>query len=189
MNGDDEVVVPKILGFSAAVLATAFILALPSLFKAKPANGVEPIRFGADPVLGLSTAELVDQPPKPRRAEPSLPEPIPVIIPVIAAQPPPAGALSTGEQDSQEGAKTVRAGPTGGVSGKGKPPGQTDDELVDEPAAPVEVEDEDGDGEETEDEDEDEEDDDDDDEGDEAVRGTGGEGRAVEEDGEEGEDD
>lgn len=181
--------VPKILGFSAAILATAFILALPSLFEAKPANGVEPITFGADPVLGLAAAEPVDEPARPGRREPLLPEPIPVIIPVIAAAPPTSGAYTTGGQTTQEGTKTVPAWPSGGLSGKGKPPQPEDDEPVREPNPPAPVDDgdegEDDDGDESGDDDDDGEDDGED----EAVSGTESEGRSVGDDGDEGEDD
>jgi len=53
-------VIPKILGLSAAILAVAFILALPSAFEGEPASEVMPIRFGPPPVQGLGVAREVD---------------------------------------------------------------------------------------------------------------------------------
>jgi hypothetical protein len=53
-------VIPKILGLSAAILAVAFILALPSVFDGEPAGEVMPIRFGPPPVQGLGVARVVD---------------------------------------------------------------------------------------------------------------------------------
>jgi hypothetical protein len=53
-------VIPKILGLSAAILAVAFILALPGAFDGEPASEVMPIRIGPPPVQGLGVAREVD---------------------------------------------------------------------------------------------------------------------------------
>jgi hypothetical protein len=53
-------VIPKILGLSAAILAVAFILVLPSAFSGEPASEVMPIRFGPAPVQRLADATRVE---------------------------------------------------------------------------------------------------------------------------------
>lgn len=50
---------PKLLGGTASLLAAAFVLALPSMFKVEPADEVEPIRFGPPPVAKLAQAVRV----------------------------------------------------------------------------------------------------------------------------------
>jgi hypothetical protein len=73
---------PKLLGGGAALLAVAFILALPSIFVGEPADDVEPISFGPPPVARLAEAAQVTA-PAPIPLEPGLPEPSP-IAPVVA---------------------------------------------------------------------------------------------------------
>lgn len=64
---------PKLLGGGASLLATVFILALPSVFKGEPADEVEPIRFGPPPVAKLAQAVQVIDP------RPAFPPPPPAI--------------------------------------------------------------------------------------------------------------
>jgi hypothetical protein len=53
---------PKLLGGTVSLLAAAFILALPSMFKGEPADEVEPIKFGPPPVARLAQAVQVVAP-------------------------------------------------------------------------------------------------------------------------------
>jgi hypothetical protein len=50
---------PKLLGGTVSLLAAAFVLALPSMFKVEPADEVEPIRFGPPPMAKLAQAVRV----------------------------------------------------------------------------------------------------------------------------------
>jgi hypothetical protein len=56
-------VVPKLLGIGAAIVAVAFILALPTVFEGEPASQVEPIRFGPPPLQELAAARVLVGPP------------------------------------------------------------------------------------------------------------------------------
>lgn len=79
--------IPKILGIGATILATGFILALPSVFEGEPANEVEPIRFGPRPILKLADARVVEELPLDRpgaNLSQPVPEP-PALVPAAAS--------------------------------------------------------------------------------------------------------
>jgi len=130
-------VVPKILGFSAAILATAFILSLPSLFEPEPASEVEQITFGPAPVLNLGAAQMVfEAPPKVRELT------LPAAIPVAATRPLAGGTSSGAAQPPEKSPQTVPAGPPVQGSGHGASPGRGDDEPA-SATAPQAVEEDD----------------------------------------------
>jgi hypothetical protein len=78
---------PKLLGGGASLLAAAFILALPSVFKGEPADEVEPIRLGPPPVTELADAVQVTAPaPRPLEPSPTAPTPVtPAADPAVAS--------------------------------------------------------------------------------------------------------
>ena len=71
---------PKLLGGAASLLAAAFVLALPSVFKGEPANEVEPIRLGPPPVAKLAQAvRVIDPEPAPPPPATAIPTPTPLL--------------------------------------------------------------------------------------------------------------
>ena len=96
---------PKLLGGGASLLAVAFILALPTIFKGEPADEVEPIEFGPPPVMRLADAVRADTP------SPSPPAPVPPAS--AAAVPDPAPVVASGGGGTE--GETTAAGAEGAL--------------------------------------------------------------------------
>lgn len=97
---------PKLLGGGASLLAAAFILTLPSIFKGEPADEVEPIRFGPPMVSGLDEAV---------RASTNTPTPL---DPAPASIPPAPGPMvSSGGREHREKTAATPGGQGASVEG------------------------------------------------------------------------